>query len=87
MITVTTGMDVDDKRHQICVLNEAGQVVRQDRVINTAAVRKCFGPYAGKRAPHLARGPAASFRQPVADIGLTFSLIFWSEVSCATSSS
>lgn len=37
------GMDLGDQNHEVCVLNEAGQVERRDTVVNTAgALTKCF---------------------------------------------
>lgn len=37
------GMDLGDRNHEVCVLNEAGQVARRDTVVNTAeAITNCF---------------------------------------------
>ena len=37
------GIDLGDRNHEVCVLNEAGQVERRDTVVNTAeALTKCF---------------------------------------------
>lgn len=48
MTTVTIGMDLGDKKHQICILDDAGQVVQQDRINNTmVAVRKYFTQHSG----------------------------------------
>lgn len=48
MTTVTIGMDLGDRKHQICVLDEAGGKVAEVTVDNTApAIRKYFGQYAG----------------------------------------
>lgn len=48
MTTLTIGMDLGDRNHQICVLDEAGRKVRETRIHNTiASVRKCFQKYAG----------------------------------------
>lgn len=48
MTTVTVGMDLGDRKHQICVLDERGRRVSQTSVNNTApAVRKHFQKYAG----------------------------------------
>jgi len=48
MTTVTIGMDLGDRKHQICVLDEAGDKVAQVSVDNTATpLRKYFGQYAG----------------------------------------
>jgi transposase len=40
---ITVGMDMGDKRHNVCVLDAAGQVLVRDAVVNTAtALRKYF---------------------------------------------
>jgi len=47
MSSVTIGMDLGDKKHQMCVLDEAGSKVSEATIDNTAgAVRKYFRPYA-----------------------------------------
>jgi transposase len=41
---ITVGMDMGDKSHRICVLDEAGSVMRTEEVANTQrALAKCFG--------------------------------------------
>jgi len=48
MTTVTIGMDLGDRKHQICVLDEAAGKVAEVTIDNTAtALRKYFRPYAG----------------------------------------
>ena len=48
MTTVTIGMDLGDRKHQICVLDEAAGKVAEVTIGNTAtALRKYFRPYAG----------------------------------------
>jgi len=48
MSTVTIGMDLGDKKIQICVLDARGRKVREGSVANTAAtLRKYFQRYAG----------------------------------------
>ncbi len=48
MTTVTIGMDLGDRKHQICVLDEAASKVAEVTVDNTAtSIRKHFRPYAG----------------------------------------
>jgi transposase len=48
MTTVTIGMDLGDKKHQICVLDETGVAVAEVAVDNTAAaVSKYFRKYVG----------------------------------------
>ena len=48
MTTVTIGMDLGDRKHQICVLDEAAGKVAEVTLDNTApALRKHFRPYAG----------------------------------------
>jgi transposase len=48
MSTVTIGMDLGDKKIQICVLDARGRKVREGSVTNTAAaLRKYFQRYAG----------------------------------------
>ncbi len=44
----TIGMDLGDKTHEVCVLDEAGTVIMRKQITNTkAALVKCFTPYAG----------------------------------------
>jgi hypothetical protein len=46
--TTTIGMDLGDKRHEVYVLNQEGERVLQDQVVNTkVAIRKFFVPYQG----------------------------------------
>ena len=46
MTNVPIGMDLGDRKHQICVLNEAAGKVAEVAIDNTvAAIRKCFRPY------------------------------------------
>jgi transposase len=48
MTTVTIGMDLGDRKHQICVLDEAAGKVAEVTLDNTAtALRKYFRKYAG----------------------------------------
>lgn len=48
MTTVTIGMDLGDRKHQICVLDEAASKVAEVALDNTAtAIRKYFRRYAG----------------------------------------
>lgn len=42
--SITVGMDMGDKKHNICILDAEGNVVRRSTVTNTAtAIRKYFG--------------------------------------------
>lgn len=44
----TIGMDLGDKTHEVCVLDEAGEVIVRRQIANTkASVVKFFKPYAG----------------------------------------
>ena len=44
----TIGMDLGDKTHEVCVLDEAGTVMKRKQIANTkVAVVKFFTPYAG----------------------------------------
>ncbi|MBN1506596.1 MAG: hypothetical protein JW955_07110 [Sedimentisphaerales bacterium] len=48
MTTVTIGMDLGDRKHQICVLDEAACKVAEVTIDNTAtAIGKHFRKYAG----------------------------------------
>lgn len=48
MTTVTIGMDLGDRKHQICVLNETGGKVAEEMVDNTVgALNKYFRPHGG----------------------------------------
>jgi hypothetical protein len=48
MTTVTIGMDLGDRKHQICVLDAAASKVAEVTIDNTAtALRKYFSKYAG----------------------------------------
>jgi transposase len=47
-MTTTIGMDLGDKSHEVYVLNQDGERVLQDQVVNTkVAIRKFFTPYKG----------------------------------------
>ena len=42
-VAKTIGIDLGDKTHQVCMLNEAGQIVLEGKVNNTrAALEKLF---------------------------------------------
>ena len=46
--STTVGMDLGDKNHAICVLDESGEVVREDTIANTKrAIRRYFGELEG----------------------------------------
>ena len=48
MTSVTIGMDLGDKNHEVCVLNQKGHVVDRVSVRNTRKqLQKTFPPYAG----------------------------------------
>ena len=47
----TVGLDLGDRRHYVCVLNEAGDVVAEEAIVNTREVLTAFG----------ARYPGATF--------------------------
>ena len=45
---ITIGMDLGDKTHEVCVLDEAGTVKVRKQIVNTKeSVMKLFKPYAG----------------------------------------
>ena len=47
----TIGLDLGDRRHHVCVLNEPGDVVAEEAIVNTREVLTAFG----------ARYPGATF--------------------------
>ena len=40
----TIGIDLGDKTHQVCMLNEAGEIVEEGTVNNTLAALESFFP-------------------------------------------
>ena len=48
MTTVTIGIDLGDKNHEVCVLDNAGEVIDRFMVGNTKIqLQKAFAKYAG----------------------------------------
>jgi len=46
--SMTIGVDLGDKKHQLCVLDAQGHIVEEREIVNTrAAVTQCFAQYRG----------------------------------------
>ena len=40
--TLTIGLDLGDRRHQACVLDEAGEILAEEEMVNTREVLTAF---------------------------------------------
>src|SRR5207245_7010710 len=52
---ITVGLDLGDRRHRFCALDERGEVVEQDSICNDrVSLRKLAGRYHGALVPNCA---------------------------------
>ena len=40
--TYTVGLNLGDRRHQVCVLDKAGEIIAEEGLVNTAVVLRTF---------------------------------------------
>ena len=40
--TYTVGLNLGDRRHQVCVLDKAGEIIAEEGLVNTAEVLRTF---------------------------------------------